>query len=368
MIYCYWIFAHINLASSTSYPCQVGCEWCCKKVNSSCILSKIESECCPICASLSELGWGRKAYPTSRTFYRPGTLTPKLSLEKYLSESTDIVGAALASLSPSDRAELEAKFAKNITNNDTEESISDSGVEESEDGHGSEYDDDFISGLAESIRNNPEVTLKDNFMISSGDHSRIENRKQHVQGKDLRPAWGCSWCGEGTRGETCPICKGFEDNGWSLKLYSANKQFIDPSNQRFVGVKQFLCGTTGMVCKALKTLSRADISVLKAKYKFAPTVQVKEVPIKKSSSNTSRTRKREMETSEPVRSTIPKSIELPTIAQLLDEKKGLSGVLEADVFQVFNAHFGTNSNIAARILLCLGRYVLNTITACLPMV
>lgn len=169
-------------------------------------------------------------------------------------------------------------------------------------------------------------------------------------------------------GEACPICKGFEDNGWALKFYTANKQYIDPSNQRLVGVKQFLCGTTDMVCKALKTLSRAERSVLKAKYKFAPRAEVKEVPVKKSSSNTSRTRQREIETSEPVRSTIPKTIELPTIAQLLKEKKGLSGVLEADVFQVFNSHFGTNSNIAARILLCLGRYVQNSITACLPLV
>ena len=203
-------------------------------------------------------------YSTARRFYKPGTLTPKLSLEKYLSESTDLVGAALASLSPSDRAELEAKFAKNVANDDIEESSSDSD-EESEDGDGSEYDDAFISGLAESIRNNSEVTLKDNFMISSGDHSRIQNRKLHVKGKDLRPAFGCSWCGVGKMGEACPICKAFEDNGWSLRLYTANKQYMDPSKQRVVGVKQFLSGTTDMVCKAIETLSRADRSVLKAK-------------------------------------------------------------------------------------------------------
>ncbi len=49
----------------------------------------------------------------------------------------------------------------------------------------------------------------------------------------------------------------------------------------------------------------------------------------------------------------PKIIELPNIFQLLREEEGLSGVLRKDIFQVFNLNFGTNANIAAKILLSL---------------
>ena len=48
----------------------------------------------------------------------------------------------------------------------------------------------------------------------------------------------------------------------------------------------------------------------------------------------------------------PHQLSLPTISQLLDTS--LSEILTADVFRVYNTHFGTNSNIAARILLELG--------------
>jgi len=46
-------------------------------------------------------------------------------------------------------------------------------------------------------------------------------------------------------------------------------------------------------------------------------------------------------------------IALPTVSELLVERKGLCGVLEADVFQIYNLNFGTNANIAARILMAL---------------
>jgi hypothetical protein len=48
----------------------------------------------------------------------------------------------------------------------------------------------------------------------------------------------------------------------------------------------------------------------------------------------------------------PNQLSLPTISQLMETS--LSEILTADVFRVYNTHFGTNSNIAARILLELG--------------
>jgi hypothetical protein len=48
----------------------------------------------------------------------------------------------------------------------------------------------------------------------------------------------------------------------------------------------------------------------------------------------------------------PNQLSLPTISQLMETP--LSEILTADVFRVYNTHYGTNSNIAARILLELG--------------
>jgi hypothetical protein len=61
---------------------------------------------------------------------------------------------------------------------------------------------------------------------------------------------------------------------------------------------------------------------------------------------------------ERVESTAPRKkpfrIDLPSIVTLLEQEKGLMGVLQADVFHVFNTHFGSNQTIACKILLCLG--------------
>jgi len=50
---------------------------------------------------------------------------------------------------------------------------------------------------------------------------------------------------------------------------------------------------------------------------------------------------------------VPMPIALPTVSELLEEKKGLCGVLKADVFQIYNLNFGTNANIAARVLMTM---------------
>jgi len=51
----------------------------------------------------------------------------------------------------------------------------------------------------------------------------------------------------------------------------------------------------------------------------------------------------------------PETIRLPTVSKLLEIEKGLCGVLEADVFNVYNSEYGTNSNIAAKIMVSLGQ-------------
>jgi len=212
----------------------------------------------------------------------------------------------------------------------------------------------------------------------------MSKRQELVPLPDPRPAWGCEWCGVAKsvgskRRKLCPICRLLQEHGWSEKTYSTSQHFISPNQRSLRGVKEFLCGTADIVCKALKKMPREDLSALQAKYDFTPPTAKKSPVTKKSSSTVTKrssgisrsesrlsksksgvsdvSSKSEEEQNEGVGMTmeVPMTIELPTVSQLLEEKKGLSGVLEADVFQVYNSYFGTNANIAARILMSLGK-------------
>ena len=203
------------------------------------------------------------------------------------------------------------------------------------------------------------------------------------------------WCGVANSKSApdcwklCIVCQALQDLGWTCRIYSTTQQrFFKLNMITHAGVTAFLIGTTGIVCEALRTISPENLSALHAKYGLfqtanqAPrlTKKVVSTEVKKSSSSSanepplpkrrrrsavaSNSMKNKKEPSKYVgKSTDSKNIEieLPDISKLLENKKGLSGILEADVFQSYNLNFGTDSNIAARIFISLGRgYVKNS--------
>lgn len=160
--------------------------------------------------------------------------------------------------------------------------------------------------------------------------------------------------------KVCPTCELCQDLGWKLKSYETSKHFINKKGEQLSGVKEYLIATTPIVCKKMKAMSKSDLRALIPKYSL-PNKSFSEQPPTRSVSSVSiqdsrQPVKRRHDTIESPQSLKKVArIELPTIVQLLREEKGLMGVLQADVFRVFNIHFGTNQSIAAKIMLCLGK-------------
>ena len=251
-----------------------------------------------------------------------------------------------------------------------------------------------IADFAKSIvfRQNTYVQLGNDSIVPTRESNILQKRRQNVRDPDPRPAWGCEWCGLTKYAKRssdyeqilCPICWSLQKQcRWEMKHYSTSKFFMGPSKKSCRGVKDFLFNSTDIVCKALKSMSHANISVLQGKYtqanksdkkphfvkrSISSNLDKKTSGISKSESRLSKSRSgisdfsTKSEVLEGVEGEtggrtveVPMSIELPAISQLLEEKRGLSGVLQADVLQVYNLHFGTNANIACRILMCLGK-------------
>ncbi|KAL3808075.1 hypothetical protein ACHAXA_006628 [Cyclostephanos tholiformis] len=227
-------------------------------------------------------------------------------------------------------------------------------------------------------------------------------RKTFVCAPDPRPSLGCGWCGMTSKSDDlCPICESLKDFGYSIKKYASATYFYSPTYGQLKGVKEYLVRSTDVVAEAVNLLSVSDCALLREKYEQSEEIISTFVQVGKSTNSVSRadrsalqskkkitsrganikskekkmlTRKTSITaTKKPTRVT-PRSrlshvtkkkganvvndvvrpinqLSLPTIPQLLD--LSLSEVLRADVFCVYNYHFGTNSNIAAKILLVL---------------
>ena len=230
-------------------------------------------------------------------------------------------------------------------------------------------------------------------------------RKKFVRGLDPRPSFGCSWCGVTSKsgdetlndwaGGVCPICESFKDFGYTSKAYTTARatRSFSTLTTTLRGVKEYLTVTTDLVAEAMQLLSALDCASLRAKYKrqgydseceyisrrmsvadrsalqakndFTITGAHKKTHNEKKKSSISATKKSTGFTPNISRSRLSKGVcgvsndavrpiiqlSLPTIPQLMESN--LSDVLKADVFCVYNSHFGTNSNIAAKILLSL---------------
>eukprot|EP00804_Cyclotella_cryptica_P002019 CCRYP_007412-RA/>CCRYP_007412-RA protein AED:0.18 eAED:0.18 QI:155/1/1/1/0.6/0.66/6/1480/859 len=217
---------------------------------------------------------------------------------------------------------------------------------------------------------NDEGLREEQIVIPDWAMKCIEARKKYVSAPDRRPTFGCTWCGPRMKEEyiaptlmgsnVCPTCKLCQGLGWKLKSYDTSKHFMNKKGEQLSGVKLYLIATTPIVCKKMKGMSKSDLRALIPKYSPPSTSVARQTSKRIISSvaieDSRLPVKRGNDAIEPSQSP-PKvaCIELPTVVQLLQEEKGLMGVLQSDVFRVFNIHFGSNQSIAAKIMLCLGK-------------
>ena len=237
--------------------------------------------------------------------------------------------------------------------------------------------------------NNKKDVRIENINLPDAIKNQMKKAKRFVTAPDMRPTFGCSICGPKNKdteckfaelidGDICPTCKLCLSAGWTFKAYSTSKSF-KLNGLTYSGVNQYLTTSSPYVCQEMESMSLAQLDALKPRYRHLNKSPSKPMPSAPSKSNsltpikggkistkkeastpkkmTSAPIKRESDskaaeaTPNRQKATI---IELPTITQLLEQETGLMGVLQSDVFQVFNTYFGSNQTIACKILLCLG--------------
>jgi len=183
----------------------------------------------------------------------------------------------------------------------------------------------------------------------------LAQRKVFMSHPDPRPAASCSWCGcEKDNDIRCPICDMLAEHGWS-SYYNTEQVFRDHKNERMRGVKNFLLASTDYVVKAMNAISEEDRLRLIGQYETANEQASNATPQKRQRNETTTETTSFSETYIQAQRSKEIIIQLPSISQLLTQDNGLKGVLKADVHSVYNMHFGSNANIAAKILLTLGK-------------
>jgi len=148
------------------------------------------------------------------------------------------------------------------------------------------------------------------------------------------------------------------EHGWTSYFSTCDQYFLDHNNERMRCVKNFLLASTAYVVRAMNAMTKKDRLRLLKQFEsanqqhYTSASQMKGQRI--DTENSARTDFDASESHKP-QNLKQITIELPSISQLLLQKNGLDGVLKADVHSVYKLHFGSNANIAAKILMTLGK-------------
>lgn len=263
--------------------------------------------------------------------------------------------------SPSPQTEKDDTAAKRMKFSSTEEEKLPSSPSKKNvaDNHDDVFNGISIMSLATSLskeKQMPQYDPSSSTAAHQGFQSVCSQRKIFVSHPDPRPVASCSWCGcEKDTNIRCPICDSMAEHGWSSFFLTKDQIFRSHNNERLRCVKNFLLTSTDYVVKAMNVMKEEDRRRLIGQYETANE--------QTTSNSTPQKRQRDETTTQTTgfsETFIPHTskeiiIKLPSISQLLTQDNGLEGVLKADVHSVYNMHFGSNANIAAKILLTLGK-------------
>jgi len=349
-------------------PC-FGCSYCGPSVNEKIFdLSLLEGiDLCPFCALLQKEGWTQQLLTTNVKYIDPSG-TFYYGVTSFLRATTSIIQQRIASTSAEDMndkiwmvypVEEYPPVVKDPTKKDTaKKKISSTETKQSSPSTKTGADgDDFhglsIMSLATSLSKDKELPQSDPFLVHQRQSGVSRRRLLYISHPDPRPIASCSWCGVDPDVEKlCPVCDALKEHGWS-SYHTTDQMFRDHNHEKYRCVKNFLLASTDYVVKAMNVMSEEDRLRLIGKYEnFNEQTDTPTTPQKRQRNNHTETNDSEI--------VIPKrpkeiTIELPSISQLLTQDNGLEGVLKADLHSIYNLHFGTNANIAAKILTTLGK-------------
>mmetsp|Transcript_9701 Transcript_9701/g.14700 ORF Transcript_9701/g.14700 Transcript_9701/m.14700 type:complete len:655 (-) Transcript_9701:1145-3109(-) len=356
-----------------------GCSMCGPSVNEKIFdLSLLEGiDLCPFCILLQKEGWTQQLLTTNVKYIDPSGKF-YYGVTSFLRATTSIIQQRIASTSAEDMNDKiwmvypveeyppvvkeqkddepssslpTKKYAAKKKNSSTETKQSSPLTKTGADG------DDFnglsIMSLATSLSKDKELPQSDPFLVHQRQSGVSRRRLLYISHPDPRPIASCSWCGVDPDVEKlCPVCDALKEHGWS-SYHTTDQMFRDHNKEKYRCVKNFLLASTDYVVKAMNVMSEEDRLRLIGKYEnFNEHTDTPTTPQKRQRNNHTETNDSEI--------VIPKrpkeiTIELPSISQLLTQDNGLEGVLKADLHSIYNLHFGTEANIAAKILTTLGK-------------
>lgn len=358
-------------------PC-FGCSFCGPSVNDNNFDIRLLDgiDLCPFCTLLQEDGWTQKVFSKNKKYIDPNG-TSHLGVTSFLRTTTSIVQEKVASTCAEDMNNMVWKLYPVAEYPDYDESQKgepasvvptkkdvaknkSGSIEKKQPSLSSNKalagGDDFhglsITSLAASLSKEKQLPNSDPFLTGQK-LFQISRRNVYTSHPDPRPIGSCSWCGiDKDFDKLCPICDSLKEHGWSS--YSTSDQlFKDHNNERHRCVKNFLLASTDYVVKAMNAMPEKDRLRLICQYESfnegsddsPPAPPQKRERLAETNDSRTSTPKRSKET----------TIELPSISQLLMQDNGLEGVLKADLHSIYNLHFGSNANIAAKILTTLGK-------------
>lgn len=361
-------------------PC-FGCSFCGPNVNENNFDLKLLQGIglCPFCNLLQEEGWTQKVFSTNKKYTDPNG-TAHLGVTSFLRTSTLIVQKKIASTCTEDMNNMVWKLypvaeypdynesqksepvsvvptKKDVKKNksssiDTKQPslLSTKAVDGGDDFHGLS-----ITSLAASLSREKQLPERDPF-LTGHKVCQISRRQVYISHPDPRPIASCSWCGvDEDMEKLCPICDSLKEHGWSS--YSTSDQlFKDHNNERYRCVKNFLLASTDYIAKAMNAMPEKDRLRLIGQYESFNEGSDDSPPAPPQKRQRYNSETNDSQPFTPKRSKqSTNTIELPSISQLLTQDNGLEGVLKADLHSIYNLHFGSNANIAAKILTTLGK-------------
>lgn len=231
-------------------------------------------------------------------------------------------------------------------------------------------EDDAMAKAVEELQSRREHLTEENMTQKL--KTMLRARKQWVVMGDPRPSRHCGWCGptfhlehmvhnrEWVEEPGCDACRLLQSKGWRMvHKWSRAKEpegrdrddikFTDPNGTAIKSVKQFLNATSEIVAGDLAAPAAKTSGKRGRRGRAADVESERAVELPDDdgiSSDAVEQAPPPPKIDEPISTVVP----IPTIAQLLNEERGLAGALNGDRLGIWNTCYGSDSDIALLVL------------------
>ncbi|KAL9179103.1 hypothetical protein ACHAXT_000145 [Thalassiosira profunda] len=113
-------------------------------------------------------------------------------------------------------------------------------------------------------------SLEPNPTLRGTDVTQLRKARRSVEAPDLRPVFGCAWCGppqQRAEETLCPLCLPLQRKGWSRRVnaQAETKVFADERGTKFPSKRAFLEGSTSIVGERIKEMEEGERGALLGK-------------------------------------------------------------------------------------------------------